>query len=170
VRRRLITPCRWPLAADRLRLSAHPAFVPSPRLAFRGRLSRARDRRSALDDALYFDYIGIMVEGSKLDVGSVIAGLTALAQETRLAAFRRLLPTGSRGLPQGALARDLGVPAQTLSFHLRQMSAARIVTSRREGTTIRYAVDFESVRRLAAYLTESCCSASPARERRRGRA
>lgn len=101
---------------------------------------------------------------------AVIAGLAALAQETRLAAFRRLLRAGAHGMPQGELARSLAVPPQTLSFHLRQMSQAGIVSARREGTTIRYAVDFDSVRRLARYLTESCCAergAGPAREGRR---
>jgi ArsR family transcriptional regulator len=102
-----------------------------------------------------------MVQESSRQARAVIQGLSALAQETRLAAFRRLLPAGREGLPQGELARALGVPAQTLSFHLGQMKAAGIVRSRREGTTIRYAVDFDSVRRLAAYLTESCCSPAP---------
>jgi len=111
-----------------------------------------------------------MVASVGLDAASVIAGLTALAQETRLAAFRRLLRMGARGMPQGELARELGVPPQTLSFHLRQMSGAGIVRSRREGTTIRYAVDFDSVRRLAAYLTESCCVGGAPRTARGDRA
>jgi ArsR family transcriptional regulator len=106
----------------------------------------------------------------QLNAATLIAGLSALAQETRLAAFRRLLPVGPEGLPQGELARELGVPAQTLSFHLRLMSVAGIVRSRREGTTIRYALDFESLRRLAAYLTESCCARRERRSARGGRA
>jgi len=110
-----------------------------------------------------------MIEGDEIPAREVVAGLGALAQETRLAAFRRLLRAGAAGMPQGELARALSVPPQTLSFHLRLMSQAGIVSAQREGTTIRYAVDFASVRRLARYLTESCCLDSrvrPARGRR----
>ena len=107
-----------------------------------------------------------MVDGAEPDTAMVVAGLSALAQETRLLAFRRLLRTGARGMPQGELARELSVPPQTLSFHLRQMSAAGIVRSRREGTTIHYSIDFDTVRSLARYLTESCCVLEGPRTRR----
>lgn len=117
----------------------------------------------------YSQYYGNMAGDHEVSEREVVAGLGALAQETRLAAFRRLLQAGAPGMPQGELARALCVPPQTLSFHLRLMSQAGIVSARREGTTIRYAVDFASVRRLARYLMQSCCVASrvrPARGRR----
>ncbi len=88
----------------------------------------------------------------------VISGLAALAHETRLALFRALVRKGSVGESAGELARSLDVPPQTLSFHLKEMARAGLLTARREGRRVYYAVDFEHVRRLGAYLTDSCCA------------
>jgi ArsR family transcriptional regulator, arsenate/arsenite/antimonite-responsive transcriptional repressor len=89
---------------------------------------------------------------------TVISGLAALAQETRLALFRALIRKGSSGESAGELARLLDVPPQTLSFHLKEMARAGLLTSRRDGRHIYYAVDFDHVRRLGDYLIESCCA------------
>src|SRR5690349_23988566 len=62
-----------------------------------------------------------------------VKALGALAQETRLWAFRLLSEAGPQGRPAGVLADALGVPANTLSFHLRQLLKARLVTKRRIG-------------------------------------
>ena len=95
---------------------------------------------------------------SEMTPATVISGLAALAHETRLALFRALVRKGSTGESAGELARSLGVPPQTLSFHLKEMARAGLLTSRREGRHIFYAVDFEHVRQLGAYLTDSCCA------------
>jgi ArsR family transcriptional regulator, arsenate/arsenite/antimonite-responsive transcriptional repressor len=95
---------------------------------------------------------------NELASATVIAGLAALAHETRLALFRALVRKGDPGESAGELARRLEVPPQTLSFHLKEMARAGLLTSRREGRHIYYAVDFEHVRALGEYLTESCCA------------
>ena len=87
----------------------------------------------------------------------VLSALAALAQETRLDVFRRLVQAGPSGLAAGRLAEDLGASPATLSFHLKELRNAQLVTSEREGRSIRYAPDFDAVRDLIAYLGENCC-------------
>ncbi|HPG28524.1 MAG: helix-turn-helix transcriptional regulator [Spirochaetaceae bacterium] len=88
----------------------------------------------------------------------VVAALSALAQETRLDVFRRLVRAGSRGTAAGALAEALGIPSPTLSFHLKELRSAGLVRSTREGRSIRYAPDFAVIAELVAFLGESCCA------------
>lgn len=88
----------------------------------------------------------------------VIRALGALAQEHRLATFRRLVEAGFEGLPAGALAKAVGVSASSMSFHLSQMANAGLVTQRRKSRSIIYTADFGTMLALIAYLTENCCS------------
>ncbi|QCN99127.1 transcriptional regulator (plasmid) [Azospirillum argentinense] len=92
-----------------------------------------------------------------MNVKDVIAGLGALAQEHRLAAFRELVQQGPDGLPAGVLAERLGLAPATLSFHLSQLSNAGLVASRRQGRLIIYSVDVERFQALLGFLTENCC-------------
>jgi DNA-binding transcriptional ArsR family regulator len=87
----------------------------------------------------------------------VIAALAALAQETRLDVFRRLVRAGMDGVPAGQVATELDIPPATLSFHLKELRGARLVTSEREGRVIRYAPDFAVIAALVGYLGENCC-------------
>lgn len=87
----------------------------------------------------------------------VLAALAALAQETRLDVFRRLVQAGPDGLAAGVLASELAVSPATLSFHLKELRNARLVTSEREGRSIRYAPDFGAIAAVVAYLGENCC-------------
>ena len=100
----------------------------------------------------------VTTASTELTAATVISGLAALAHETRLALFRALVRKGDSGESAGELARLLEVPPQTLSFHLKEMARAGLLSSRREGRHIYYAVDFEHVRQLGEYLTESCCA------------
>jgi DNA-binding transcriptional ArsR family regulator len=86
----------------------------------------------------------------------VIAALAALAQETRLDVFRLLVRSGD-GLAAGAIAEKMGVAPATLSFHLKELKNAGVVQCRRDGRSLIYRPDFESVSNLLAYLTENCC-------------
>jgi DNA-binding transcriptional ArsR family regulator len=86
-----------------------------------------------------------------------IAALGALAQETRLAAFRMLVQAGPEGLPAGMIAEKLGLPASSLSFHLAQLTQAGMVVQLRAGRSLIYSIDFQSMNGLMAYLTENCC-------------
>lgn len=87
----------------------------------------------------------------------VLAALAALAQETRLDVFRRLVRGGRDGVPAGQVASDLEIPPATLSFHLKELRSARLVTSEREGRVIRYAPDFGVIADVVGYLGENCC-------------
>lgn len=96
-----------------------------------------------------------------MEVKNAIDALAALAQETRLAAFRLLVREGPDGLPAGVIAERLGIPAPTLSFHLNQLNAAGLVVARRDGRSILYAVNFAGMRDLLGFLVEDCCAGRP---------
>lgn len=88
---------------------------------------------------------------------TALTGLAALAQETRLDIFRLLVERGPAGLPAGEIAALLTLPGATLSFHLKELRQAGLVTCRREGRSLIYAADFAAMGSLVAYLTENCC-------------
>lgn len=92
----------------------------------------------------------------------VTGALGALAQETRLALFRLLVERGPNGLPAGAIAERVGVPPSSLSFHLRSLQHAGLITPRRLGRQVIYAADFAAINALVRYLTENCCGSSEA--------
>jgi DNA-binding transcriptional ArsR family regulator len=97
-----------------------------------------------------------------MDKQDAIAALAALAQESRLDVFRLLVQAGAEGLPAGQIAERLGVPANTLSFHLNQLRHAGLVTFRRESRSLIYAAEYGSMNDLLAYLTENCCKGNAA--------
>ncbi len=88
---------------------------------------------------------------------AAIAALSALAQETRLDAFRLLVERGPAGLPAGAIAGALGLPAATLSFHLKALKDAGMVRCVRKGRALVYAADFPHMEELLRFLTDHCC-------------
>lgn len=90
--------------------------------------------------------------------GDVIAALSALASEARLAVFRLLVKRGPDGYTPSELTRRLGVPSPTLSFHLRELVNARLVTCRREGRNLYYSPNLERMQDLVGFLTDNCCS------------
>jgi len=90
-----------------------------------------------------------------------IAALGALAQEDRLAAFRLLMSEGSDGLPSGRVAERLDIQPTRMSFHLATLERAGLLTARRDGRHIHYAVDFDRMRHLLAFLMEDCCGGNP---------
>ena len=89
---------------------------------------------------------------------TVVAALSALAQEHRLAAFRRLVQAGPGGLAAGTIAEALGIPNSTLSFHLAQLSHAGLIRQERRHRSIIYSADYEAMNRLVGYLMENCCA------------
>ena len=92
-----------------------------------------------------------------MEAEDVVAALTALAQESRLAVFRLLVRHGVDGLPAGKIAKTLGVPPPTLSFHLAQLGHAGLVRSRRQGRQVSYSADYARMNALVQYLGENCC-------------
>jgi ArsR family transcriptional regulator, arsenate/arsenite/antimonite-responsive transcriptional repressor len=87
----------------------------------------------------------------------VIKALAALAQSVRLRVFRALVVAGPEGLTPGALSEQLEVPATSLSFHLKELMHAGLVSQEREGRYLIYRTAFEHMAGVLAYLTEHCC-------------
>jgi len=88
---------------------------------------------------------------------AVLAALTGLAQESRLGIFRLLVERGPEGMAAGAIAERLRMANATLSFHLKELSHARLVTGRQAGRFIYYSANFATMNGLVDYLTENCC-------------
>ena len=99
-----------------------------------------------------------------------VKSLAALAQGTRLEAFRQLVQAGPDGLAAGDLAERLGISPPALSFHLRGLAEAGLVRPRQQGRFIYYSAAYDAMQSLVDFLTENCCSGSscaPARAPRR---
>ena len=96
-----------------------------------------------------------------METSSAVAALAALAHEKRLSAFRLLVAAGPEGVPAGFIGEKLALPAATLSFHLKELNHAGLVTSRQEGRFIYYAADFEHMAALMSFLTQNCCQGMP---------
>ncbi len=90
-----------------------------------------------------------------------VQSLGALAQESRLEAFRLLVRSGDEGLAAGEIARALEIPHNTLSSHLSILVNAGLLKSRRESRSIIYSVDFDGTRKLLSFLMEDCCQGNP---------
>jgi ArsR family transcriptional regulator len=87
----------------------------------------------------------------------VVRSLAALAQGLRLQIFRVLVVAGPVGMTPGALAEHLDVAATTLSFHLKELMNAGLVTQQRSGRHLIYRASFERMNALLGYLTDNCC-------------
>jgi DNA-binding transcriptional ArsR family regulator len=83
--------------------------------------------------------------------------LSALAQESRLGIFRALVTAGHDGLAAGEIATKTRIPPSSLSFHLKELSHAKLVQARPDGRFIYYAANFATMNALIAFLTENCC-------------
>ena len=94
-------------------------------------------------------------------IKEAIAALAALAQETRLAAFRLLVEAGPDGMAAGRIAESLAVTPAALSFHLKELTFAKLVSFRQQGRFIYYSADFEQMAALMTFLTHNCCKGMP---------
>jgi DNA-binding transcriptional ArsR family regulator len=86
-----------------------------------------------------------------------VTALAAMAQPQRLRVFRALVGAAPQGLTPGALAAMLGVPGSTLSFHLKELLRAGLLTQRRDGRHLVYRPDVARMNALLGYLTDHCC-------------
>jgi ArsR family transcriptional regulator len=93
-----------------------------------------------------------------------LAGLSALAQENRLDAFRLLVQAGPEGMPAGEVAAALGLPPNTLTFHFDRLREAGLVSVRREGRSMIYTARYDAMNALLAYMTENCCKGAAAKQ------
>jgi ArsR family transcriptional regulator, arsenate/arsenite/antimonite-responsive transcriptional repressor len=90
-----------------------------------------------------------------------VAALAALAQDNRLDVFRLLVQAGPDGMTAGAIAEALDLPPNTLTFHFDRLRMAGLATVRREGRSMIYAAQFETMNALLGFLTENCCGGAP---------
>ena len=88
---------------------------------------------------------------------TAVEALGALAQESRLQVYRLLVQAGPEGMAASDIAEALGIPANTLSFHLKTLSHADLVHSRQEGRFVYYSTHYEQMNALLGFLTENCC-------------
>src|SRR5689334_25046084 len=96
-----------------------------------------------------------------METKQAVGALAALAQETRLLIFRLLVQAGPEGVAAGRIGEELDVPPATLSFHLKELNHAGLVSSRQEGRFIYYAADFEQMAALMTFLTRNSCQGMP---------
>jgi ArsR family transcriptional regulator len=91
----------------------------------------------------------------------ILVALTAIAQESRLAIFRLLVQVGPDGMAATKIAEQLDITPSSLSFHLKVLSLAKLITSRSEGRFVIYSADVAVMNGLISYLTENCCGGTP---------
>ena len=87
----------------------------------------------------------------------VVRALAALAQPVRLQVFRALVVAGQSGMTPSTMAEGLGIPASSLSFHLKELTTAGLVTQERASRNLIYRAAFEQMNALLGYLTDNCC-------------
>lgn len=87
----------------------------------------------------------------------VIRALGALAHANRLQVFRALVVAGRQGMTPGVMAEGAGIAATSLSFHLKELMTAGLVTQERVGRNLVYRASFDDMNALLAYLTDNCC-------------
>jgi DNA-binding transcriptional ArsR family regulator len=96
-----------------------------------------------------------------MDTKHVLAALAALAQESRLAAFRLLVQAGPDGLAASKIAEHLDMAPSSLSFHLKELAHAGLIAARQDGRYVIYSASFDTMNGLLAFLTENCCGGVP---------
>ncbi|QSA97520.1 helix-turn-helix transcriptional regulator [Methylococcus sp. EFPC2] len=92
---------------------------------------------------------------------SAVTALAALAQESRLAVFRLLVQAGPEGLSAGKIGEALGIAPSSLSFHMKELTHAGLVSSRQESRYVIYTANFHAMNELIGFLTENCCNGAP---------
>ncbi|WP_449413897.1 ArsR/SmtB family transcription factor [Pandoraea soli] len=96
---------------------------------------------------------------ASIDSKRAVTALAALAQDSRLAAFRLLVTAGSPGMNAGAIADALNMPAPSLSFHLKELTHAGLIEGHSHGRNVIYRANYENMQALIDFLLENCCAA-----------
>ena len=86
-----------------------------------------------------------------------VVALSALAQASRLEVYRLLVQAGPKGMAASEIAERIGIPPNTLSFHLKTLSHAELVQSRQDGRFVIYSAHYDRMSELLGFLTENCC-------------
>jgi ArsR family transcriptional regulator len=95
-----------------------------------------------------------------MDADARMLALSAIAHKSRLAVFRLLVAAGPRGLSAGEISGKLGIVPSSLSFHLKDMRRAKLVSARRERTFIYYSASVDAVQEVIDFLIENCLAGS----------
>jgi len=93
-----------------------------------------------------------------MELSNCITVLSSLAHESRLIVFRLLVSAGPAGKTPGEIAKLLSIPAATLSFHLKELRIAGLVKMQKQGRSIQYSTNYDTMRALMLFLSENCCS------------
>jgi len=96
-----------------------------------------------------------------METKSIVRALAAIAHESRLETYRYLVQAGPSGLPAGRLSELVGIAPSSLSFHLKELVNAGLLSSRQEGRFVFYSAEYETMNSLLAYLTDNCCGGNP---------
>jgi DNA-binding transcriptional ArsR family regulator len=96
-----------------------------------------------------------------MENSKIVTALAALAQEHRLKTFRLLVQAGDSGVPAGKIAEQVGIAPSSLSFHLKELSYAGMVSSRQEGRSVIYTANYALMNQVIEFLTENCCQGVP---------
>lgn len=96
-----------------------------------------------------------------METKTVVTALAALAQDSRLAIFRVLVEAGPAGLAAGRISELTGIAPSSLSFHLKELSHAEMVSSQQAGRFVIYTANFTTMNALLGFLTENCCGGNP---------
>ena len=94
-----------------------------------------------------------------METRNALAALNAVAQESRLAVFRLLVRAGPPGMAASKIAEQLGIAPSSLSFHLKELTHAALVSHKQEGRFVIYTANFTTMNALIGFLTDNCCSA-----------
>ena len=92
-----------------------------------------------------------------MDESNAVSGLAALAQLQRLRTFRALVVAGPDGMTPSIIAEQLGIAPSALSFHLKELTHAGMVSTEPRGRNLIYRANFDTMNALLGYLTEHCC-------------
>ena len=96
-----------------------------------------------------------------MEIRNATVALAALGQSTRLMVFRTLVEAGPEGRMVGDIAELLSLPGATLSFHLKELTAAGLISGEQRGRYICYRVNFDTMNELIEFLTHNCCGGDP---------
>lgn len=96
-----------------------------------------------------------------METKAVITALAALAQESRLAIFRHLVQIGPEGCAASKIGEALDIAPSSLSFHMKELSHAALVSSRQEGRFVIYVANYDAMNDVLSFLTENCCGGNP---------
>ena len=96
-----------------------------------------------------------------MDQRQALSAFAALSQETRLRILRHLVVAGPEGLAAGAIAERVEVSASNVSFHLKELERADLLSARRDGRSILYRANYAGISDLIRFLLEDCCSGRP---------